>query len=102
MVRVTDAHVTFVRRPSGSPRDAMTTRTLFVREVPSTTCALGATAHRAFGDTRKSEGQQGSGLGLSLVKRFAEMMGGSVTVASAVGQGSTFTVRLPMRAPAAQ
>ena len=46
-----------------------------------------------------SRRQQGSGLGLSLVKRFVEMMGGSVDVDSVLGQGSTFTVRLPVRQP---
>lgn len=37
----------------------------------------------------------GVGLGLYLVQRFVEAMGGSVEVASALGEGSTLTVRLP-------
>jgi signal transduction histidine kinase len=39
---------------------------------------------------------QGAGLGLSLVKRIVEAHGGSVTVKSAPGAGSEFTVTLPM------
>lgn len=41
----------------------------------------------------------GTGLGLSLSKRLAELLGGGVGVQSARGQGSTFWVRLPMTAP---
>ncbi|MFE5481639.1 sensor histidine kinase [Streptomyces sp. NPDC056527] len=37
----------------------------------------------------------GSGLGLSIVRKLAEAHGGSATAASAVGVGSTFTLRLP-------
>ena len=40
--------------------------------------------------------QEGTGLGLALTKRFAELHGGYVTVESAVGTGSTFTLRLPL------
>jgi signal transduction histidine kinase len=41
----------------------------------------------------------GSGLGLSLVKRIAEVHGGRVSVTSTPGQGATFTIHLPAAAP---
>ncbi|HEV2435708.1 MAG TPA: HAMP domain-containing sensor histidine kinase [Verrucomicrobiae bacterium] len=43
----------------------------------------------------KSRSERGLGLGLSLVKAVVEMHQGKITVVSAVGQGSEFTVRLP-------
>jgi signal transduction histidine kinase len=43
----------------------------------------------------------GTGLGLSITRKLLERLGGSVTVQSDYGEGSRFSVYLPLRVPAA-
>ena len=43
-----------------------------------------------------ARGKDGSGLGLFMVQQAARLHGGSVTVDSRIGEGSTFVVRLPL------
>jgi signal transduction histidine kinase len=50
-------------------------------------------------DTRIQKRLRGTGLGLSLAKKFAELLGGGVTVQSALGKGSRFAVLIPSRYP---
>lgn len=47
-------------------------------------------------DKGRSRGTGGTGLGLSIVKHIVESHGGHIAVDSALNEGSTFTVRLPM------
>lgn len=51
-------------------------------------------------DPARSRDTGGTGLGLSIVKHIAADHGGEVTVWSEPGRGSTFTLRLPLAAPA--
>lgn len=44
----------------------------------------------------RADGSQGTGMGLSICSDIAETYGGTITVDSLVGQGTTFTVRLPL------
>jgi len=48
-------------------------------------------------DSTLARGYEGTGLGLVMVRRLAELQGGSVALNSVLGKGSTFTVWLPWR-----
>jgi CheY-like chemotaxis protein len=49
-------------------------------------------------DSGLSRMYPGLGLGLALAKKLASLMHGEISVASTQGQGSTFTLRIPLRA----
>jgi len=46
-------------------------------------------------DPSNTRSYEGTGLGLSIVKKFTELLGGTVRVASTLGAGATFTLSLP-------
>jgi hypothetical protein len=87
--------------PSRSARGASTARS----RSPSSTAASASrrrTSTVIFDefrqiDTATSRAYGGTGLGLSLVKKFVELQRGSVSVESTLGEGSTFTFTLPLR-----
>jgi len=51
-------------------------------------------------ETGLSRNYPGLGIGLALVRKLITLMHGEIQVKSAIGQGSTFTVRLPLHHPA--
>jgi len=71
--------------------------------VADTGVGIGAEDQAAVFDEFRQVGSdylrkaEGTGLGLSLARRFAELHGGTLSVESRLGEGSTFTLALPLR-----
>jgi PAS domain S-box-containing protein len=89
---------------SGPQRAADRMSTFVIFEISDTGIGMSTEQQRQLfkefvqvhtGTTRKYEG---SGLGLVISHRLCRLMGGDIRVTSELGQGSTFTVKLPLHA----
>jgi signal transduction histidine kinase len=91
------------RRPDEPPRVALTGRTVghhYELRVADNGIGMSLDERRQafapFYRAHREPTAPGSGLGLSIVKRIAEASGGDVIVDSALGEGTTFVLHLPL------
>lgn len=75
-------------------------RRVYLLSVCDSGCGMDpATQRRIFEPFFTTKGAQGMGLGLSIVRRIVEGCGGSISVESASGVGTSFHVVLPVATP---
>lgn len=81
IARRSDDHLSITVRDSGIGMDHEQIENLFVK----------------FGPARRSgtEGEKGIGLGMTIIKQFVDLHKGSISVNSAVGEGTSITVTVP-------
>ncbi|NBO17699.1 MAG: PAS domain S-box protein [Proteobacteria bacterium] len=88
--------------------DELRSITRFIIHVSDTGIGISPEKQQAIfekftqGDNSVSRRYGGSGLGLSITKALVEKMGGSISVSSELGMGSTFEVRLTLKNSARQ
>jgi len=63
--------------------------------VSDTGCGIGANAMENLFKPLFTSKARGTGMGLVVVKKMVDLQGGTIHVESAVGNGTTFTIRLP-------
>jgi signal transduction histidine kinase len=83
------------------PRGRVVVRTnregnVSVVEVADTGCGIPKERLDTIFDDFVTTKRRGLGLGLAISKKIVEQLGGSITVASEVGVGTTFTIRFPI------
>lgn len=83
------------------PRGRILVRTLkqpddVVIEVADTGCGIPADRLDSIFDDFVTTKRRGLGLGLAITKKVVEQLGGTISVTSQVGAGSTFSVRFPL------
>lgn len=99
-VKFTPAKGTVSLRVSRTPQEGRSVRYRFV--VADTGCGMSEEfvpkAFEPFAQerTERNADVEGTGLGLSIVKMLVELMGGTISVASELGVGSTFVVCLDL------
>lgn len=95
-------HITVFERPQ-TPPPANARTLIFEFEVEDTGPGIPeAMQQRVFepfvqGDLGLSKKYGGTGLGLSICSQLAGLMGGSITLKSTVGVGTTFNMRIPLK-----
>jgi len=79
---------------NGGPGIAITVADTGIGIAPEDQAIIFDEFRQADGSTTRAYG--GTGLGLAITKKLVEMMGGAIGVESAPGEGSRFTVSLPL------
>lgn len=93
--------------PGGQITIRQTTDGMFACvEISDTGCGMSKECVRHIFDKfyqgDSSHSGEGNGLGLAMVHRVLELLGGKIEVESVLGKGSTFRILIPIPAPAAQ